>query len=384
MTHVSPGDLDRYLSGSMDGDMAAAVERHVSACALCRGLVDDRVVAAVRGIGDEIDTAGADHPEFEELAAYVDGDADRDAAAAIEAHLAACQACDAERQVLVAERDRIRALGPAGRRSLPSVRMAAAAALAIVAVGGWWWSQGRTVPVALEPAAPSASAVAPGSAVAVALVDRGQAIRVSQDGQVTGLSALGDVDREAVAAVALSARLPVPPDLATLRVAPDQLMGGGTARPIALSPMGIVVERDRPAFSWPQVPGATAYLVGVFDGMLRPVAESGPVTATTWTPAVPFQRGATYQWQVTAVTPSGPVVLPSAPAPVARFRVLDAAGVESLEAARRSGSRLALGILAARAGLVADAERELTLLAGENPGSAVVASLLAQVRTIRP
>ncbi len=368
----------------MDGDTAAAVERHVSACAFCRGMVDDRVVAAARGAGVEIETADTDHPEFEELAAYVDGNADRDAAAAIEAHLAICGPCEAERRALAVERDRIGALRPSGRRRLPYVPMAAAAALAIVAAGGWWWSQGRGVPVVLEPAVPSAVSVTTDRTVAVALLDHGQAIRVSEDGQVTGLSMLGDVDRGAIAAAALTARLPVPPDLATLRAAPDRLMGSGAARPTTLSPAGVVVEHDRPAFSWPDVPGASAYVVGVFDASLRPVVESAPLSATTWTPAAPLQRGATYQWQVTAVTPSGPVMLPSAPAPVATFRVLDRAGAESLEAARRSGSRLALGILAARAGLVADAERELALLAGENPESAVVRSLLVQVRTARP
>jgi len=85
------------------------------------------------------------------------------------------------------------------------------------------------------------------------------------------------------------------------------------------------------------------------------------------------------------LTPSESITAPQPPEPEARFLVLDALTLERIEETRRRTSRshLVLGILYAEAGLLDDAERELTALATLNPGVALPKGLLADLREQR-
>jgi len=384
--HPTAPDLDRYLAGALDAEAAARLEQHVVSCIACRTMVDDRALLAVGAIGREIETEAGEHLEFEELASYVDGAVDRGRRKAIDMHLSTCEACEADRAALAEERSHLPVGAAPGTMRGPWVR-AAAAVIAAVGLGGWW---------AMRDAAPVDSAI-PSPAIAtptasllegaprLSLLDRGRTVRVQRDGRLTGVPAAADADVAIVVETVVSGRLPSPGTLGELAGRPDPLMGrapGSASQP--LSPAGVVVESDRPEFSWPATAGARAYVVAVLDDALRIVVESPRLSTRVWTPAAPLGRGVTYQWQVTADTPAGPVVAPAPPAPVARFRVLDAGLAASLQTARRADSRLVLGILLARAGLLEDAQRELSALAEENPESAIVASLVAQARGARP
>lgn len=136
----------------------------------------------------------------------------------------------------------------------------------------------------------------------------------------------------AAAVIALAALLilvrPQPtPELPTLQTNPSPLVLRGNRQPSTvnlepapLTPLGAVVTSDRPTFTWSAVPGAR-YRVEVFDTSFRPVAASDIVTVPQWTPPRPLPRGATYVWQVTAITPAGSITAPRPPAPEARFMI---------------------------------------------------------------
>jgi hypothetical protein len=95
------------------------------------------------------------------------------------------------------------------------------------------------------------------------------------------------------------------------------------------------------------------------------VARGDRLAATAWVPGVDLQRGATYLWQVTAHTASGDVTAPAPPQPEAKFMVVsgEAAALVTGQQARLADRPLQLGIVLARAGLVAEARAQLELAA---------------------
>jgi len=170
--------------------------------------------------------------------------------------------------------------------------------------------------------------------------------------------------------------------LADLRGRTGTLMGDLHDVPLRLiSPVGTAVMEDRPSLRWTAVPGASAYVVTVQDQSTGATIDSSPVRDAAWTPSAPLPRGHTYLWQVSTSLNGQAIVAPRPPAPPARFFVI---GAE--DAARLAGapaSHLVRGILYASAGLLDEADRELTALSAENPDSRVVGTLLKEVRATR-
>jgi hypothetical protein len=138
------------------------------------------------------------------------------------------------------------------------------------------------------------------------------------------------------------------------------------------SPVGIVVESDRPSFRWKS---GEAVTVQVFDPEDTLVAESPVMTATSWTPATALPRGVTYQWQL--VTGSS-LSFPAPPDPPARFHVLSAAGLANVLAARQSGSGMEVGLLCLSEGLVQEGLAALDEYAAAHRESAEAARLAAR------
>lgn len=380
VSHTTRVDLERYLAGTLDGEAASRLERHVTVCGSCRTLVHERVAMAARSIRLDIEQEAEPHPDFSDLQAVVDRTGDSTLRDAVEAHLAICEVCAADHHALAAERDRLDARPGTSRKDPVWTAAAAAAALIAVGIGAFWWSRptGSEDRARPAPADKSAAVVRPPR---LDVVDRGRPVRVEADGRLTGVAGVADADTAVVVEAVSSGRLPAPLVPAGLSEGADPLMGRQARLAVGrLSPAGVAVETDCPAFAWPPIERATTYTVAVLDGALRMVAQSPPLTILAWTPASPLARGETYQWQVTASTPGGPVVVPAPPAPVARFHVVDTGTAASLQAARAAGSRLVLGILLSRAGVREEAARELSALAAENPESAIAASLAAQAQ----
>jgi hypothetical protein len=172
------------------------------------------------------------------------------------------------------------------------------------------------------------------------------------------------VDAAAAARRAIiEAPLAMPKVLRSLRGGEDVLRGEEEDR-VRLSPVGVVVESQRPRLTWDAPDGATSVVV-VYAGE-RELMRSPSLRTTSWMPLIYFERGMTYTWELQIQTRGGLQIVPSPPAPAARFHVLDARTADELEAARAqyAGDPLLLGVLYARAGLEERARAELARVAG--------------------
>ena len=165
------------------------------------------------------------------------------------------------------------------------------------------------------------------------------------------------------------------------------LMGennAGQGVPFALqTPIGKVIRENQPFLQWKSLKDAQSYSVAIVDDKFRVVAESGKINSTNWKPSKPLPRGANYSWQVTAVKADGTeTVSPSAPAPQARFRIVEQNLSDEINRLEKSTPRshLALGVLYAKAGLKREARAEFEKLVKGNPKSETARKLLQSVR----
>lgn len=152
-----------------------------------------------------------------------------------------------------------------------------------------------------------------------------------------------------------------------------------------LQPVGTVTLSNRPNFHWHPLAGATSYQVHILDTDFNVVAESEPVTTTSWSPPAGLKRGVVYLWQVSAAKDGEVISAPAAPLPEARFKILTAAKAREVQRAirARAGSPLELGIIYAHNGLLDDAEREFQTARRQNPGAATANKLQQNVSRVR-
>jgi hypothetical protein len=217
----------------------------------------------------------------------------------------------------------------------------------------------------------------------VALYDGDRLVTLDRQGYLTGLDSLLESSRQQVRTALTEQRVKAAASLAGLKGKQEVLMGSGGADSFSIvSPVGEVLETNKPTFKWQELGGATAYNVTVYDAAQNAVATSPELTRTEWTVSRPLKRGGVYTWDVAARKDGKDIVSPSPPAPQARFRILDKGLFDELDHARRAypGSHLVLGVLYARAGMLQDAERELKVLAAENPHSVVAQKLLSNLK----
>jgi hypothetical protein len=147
-----------------------------------------------------------------------------------------------------------------------------------------------------------------------------------------------------------------------------------------IGPLNTVLQTGRPIFRWQKMAGAETYVVTVFDQNFHAVAVSGKINGTSWQPGNALQPGNIYMWQVAATKDGQEVISPTAPAPEARFKVLEAEHIKNIEQASQSRSRLALGLAYARAGLLREAREEFNALQRANPDSPIAGKLLQAIQ----
>jgi hypothetical protein len=218
----------------------------------------------------------------------------------------------------------------------------------------------------------------------VEIKDGGGLIAIDTKGDLRGLESASKEYRQAVKKVLTTGEVSLPPVIAQLRSGPETMMSGNTDKPgfSLLSPIGIVVESNRPTFRWKRFSDAIEYEVSVSD-VRGEVVERGRVTGTDWRPATPLVRGQIYHWQVRAITKDGrEVKSPPVGQPDAKFRVLDQNQVDELERARKvyPSSHLVLGTIYAKAGLVNEARREFRALLAANPESQISRRILGSLK----
>jgi hypothetical protein len=203
---------------------------------------------------------------------------------------------------------------------------------------------------------------------------------------VAGLETLSPHDRQRVEA-ALRAGAAEPPANLSEPDRAEVLMGRAPGSwPVdsfrLIEPQGTAVLSDRPTLRWEPLAAADGYTVVVTDEALHPVAQSPLLTLPSWTPDQPFARGRTYLWQVTARDGARAVMTaPAPPAPIAKFRVVDAETARLLEqtAAAQPNAHLVLGILYTQAGALAEARDQLSRVPPTDPAHEVARRTLARL-----
>lgn len=421
--HLSKQICEEYLNGTLGRDQLLAADLHLGACAGCRerleGLID--MDSLVVSISEEIavDPAYNEHLEYEQLEAYVDGSISEVSREIADVHIADCDLCRgqindlSELKASIAGTPVAVSAPATGRVTLWdritagfAFRVAFAAA-ALAALGfGLWAVSVRLQPDVVQTVAvsentpnesPDNAVVSIGSennesvqaneptndqaAPIVSLADGARRIEIDKEGKLSGVDAERFEGR--IIALLKGGDLKVTPAPRELRSASGVLMGGGSpGAPFGLtSPVGKVIVGDRPQFSWRPLADADTYVVTVFDENFTKVAESPALKTTSWTSGARLKRGSVYNWQVTANKAGQEIKSPVRPAPDAKFKIVDSAAANEIEAARRTGSHLLLGTAYASAGMIAEAEREFQTLLKQNPSSGLVKKLLRQLQS---
>jgi len=260
---------------------------------------------------------------------------------------------------------------------------------------GWQALQRMKAPAKIAVTIPAPSVSPPvspapgseGSSIVIAKLNDGDGrVTLDREGNLSGADHLPPAYQQMIRRALTGQELGRSPLLAGLMAPGDKPRGNGEVRRVEFSviePVGSVTLSDRPTFRWSQLNGATGYVVEVYDERFGPAATSPQITDHSWTAPQPLKRGEIYYWQVKAVKDGRELKAPRAPAPQAKFRILDAARTSELAQARRAYAswRLILGVLYAQAGLLDEAEREFRALQENNPNSELVQRLLKQVRT---
>ena len=421
--HLSRQIFEEYLNRTLGRDQLLAADLHLGECAGCREqferLID--MDSLVISISEEIavDPAYDEHLEYEQLEGYVDGSISEVSREIADVHIADCDLCRGQINDLRELKASIgqsavgvSAAAPAGRVTLWekitagfAVRAALAAA-ALAALGfGLWALSVRLEPDVVETVvvsenaaneSPNNSDVYIGSETGeiaqadepandqptpiISLADGARRIEIDNEGKLSGIDAGRFEGR--IIALLKGGDLKVTPAARELRSASGVLMGGGSpGAPFGLtSPVGKVIAIDRPQFNWRPLADAETYVVTVFDENFTKVAESPALKTTSWTSDARLKRGSIYNWQVTANKAGQEIKSPIRPAPDAKFKIVDAAAANDIEAARRTGSHLLLGTAYANAGLTAEAEREFQALVKQNPRSELAKRLLRKVQ----
>ncbi len=411
------------------------VDDHLANCEACRQRLgaDVQMQVVVSAFDDSlrsgVDALDSAHLSYKEIAALVDGEIPEIERNALERHLEICESCANEKSDLSAFRadllaslekapgqgakpawwEKMGALMQTNRLTLrPALTAALALLLIATSVGLFFvWKAARRSQSTQQAALPGseaspessdsarqssvASTVPPSPAVTtdedmvVVLNDGGGRVTVDANGNVHGLAPLPATSSEAVKRALSTGRVEAP-DFSQLIGVKGKLLGttGDDPEFSLLSPVGIITRSTKPALRWRALNGATSYTVAILDTGYNVVMTSPPLTTTSWAPTPGLARGRVYLWQVIAVKDGKETISPAAPAPEARFKVLDKATADDLTRVERIGaSHLVRGTLYARAGLLDEAEKELRELVAANPNSPTARQLLQSVRAIR-
>ncbi len=371
--HLSQGEIVNYRSKSLTPDELVAVDDHLAVCESCRGrLVED---VAIRQLGLPADVT---HLSYEQMAAFVDHDLDDIDTEIVRSHLELCTQCEDE------VRDLQRFRTEFSRSPIPEP---ASEEVQHPEQRGWWWNWLRVgVPSAVAAAAMIAVFVMRTEPVLVALNDGGGQVTLYASGKLSGIDRVPEGYQALLRTALESQRVGVPTEVSTLSAGGGVLRGNPTdERFQLLSPLGTFVETDRPQFRWGAVAGAESCIVEVYDAEARKVGSSSELTKPEWTPELPLPRGVRLTWQVKARKAGRDILAPAGDAPEARFEILTEARAAELAEARRqfNGFHLLLGLTYAKAGVLDEAEKELTAVAQANPSSQQALRLLESVRAAR-
>jgi len=336
--HITMDEMEAFRRGRLAEEELASVFAHLRECREC-GVRWPSIEAAAAAM--VTDLAEIEHPDLEELFAYVDGERSDE----IARHLRECEQCSAD----VADATRERA-GLRRQNSWP--RLAAVAAIAIVIAGAaFWFAQRPPVTPAPRPHHPIVVVTPP------------------RHGEWDSL----------VAEARSKGALPMPAVVRELR-GDDETFRGMLEAPAGfhLQPAGTVVASQQPRMTWRAKKGERYVVTVVCNDAVA--ATSGPIAGGEWTPSRSLPRGSNCVWQIERL--SDHAVLPAPPLPQPMFRVADDASIAAIRKAEAQQPRdeFVIGLLYARAGMQREAVEHLQAHVSANPSDAAASEVLKSIK----
>jgi hypothetical protein len=420
-----------------------SVSDHIDVCNLCRRLaersmhVDERMHALKSGVLREAaetqdSTIGEEHLTLEQMASYVDGNLNGKDLRALQDHMIECAECELivddlfsfKAQVVSELGNEYQPLSPASERRVtggdrwrrfftgsssfpagpPSLIFGSVLSTLLLLSASWviWKSfkpkdvspdsaqatPTHTTPMIDPGAFPTPSSPGINAIQPAQLIENGRRIGLNENGELSGIENLSPEYRRMIERTLKERAL----ERSSLLAGLTQSDGGGIRSESdrgnvfrATEPVGKVILSDRPTFRWTPLPGATSYIVEIYNDAFNLLFSSQPLTRNSWTASQPLRRGETLSWQVKAIKDAREVISPRPPQRVVKFRILDPAKAEKVIRAKQdySTSHLTLGLIYAQFGLLDDAEQELRSLQKENPDSDTLRRLLNNISKMR-
>jgi len=329
-SHPSAEVLARFRRGELDPREMLSIDEHLAACDECHvplssGDVEEKWHEALTGA----------HLTYDDMERWLDGRASDGERAEIEAHIASCEMCNDELHDLRS------VTRPPRKRAWVAYAIAACIAGIVILI------------LLLRPApAPTAPPVV--RKVTPPPATQTTPVEPQRD---TFAEALQHIDPalRTVAVSLMDGTLPSEQLLQSLRA------GGGRERSIepssgelaVVSPVGVVVDDDRPLFRWT---GTPPFTVEIFDDHMQLVAATKRIDDTEWKATSALPRGKTLMWQVRRDRNGSSEIAPRPPAPPARFRIVTTEAQHAIDAA---ASPLEAALLYAREGMVEEAREKL-------------------------
>jgi len=150
-----------------------------------------------------------------------------------------------------------------------------------------------------------------------------------------------------------------------------------------IGPVATIVSNDRPVFRWTELEGVESYTVSIYDGDLQLLTRSEPMKESEWVIPIRLRPEVTYTWIVVALK-GGQEQLAPAPPSRAEFRIIGKRAHSKLNyELAQANSPGAQGVLFAKAGMLDEAERELSIQVRLTPHDQRSRNLLARVRSWR-
>lgn len=185
------------------------------------------------------------------------------------------------------------------------------------------------------------------------------------------------------AVAALNGKLILPP---TLKDETESIKTRGNdtqgklSEPVKLiTPIAKTIRTDKPLLKWHPHKEANSYRVIIADDKFNVLIQSPILTQTEWQVEIPLKREVvTYHWQVIAYKDGE--ALPIAANNSARFNIIsEAKNLEISNMEKSTKSHLALGLIYLKAGLFDEAEKELCILQKLNSRSTSAQKFLTRI-----
>lgn len=363
--HASADQVDSFRSGRLPVPDQQRLREHTKSCLMCREALFPMVESA--GVYDSLidvleTTAGVhvNHLQFDEL--WIAACSKQQLNAHVRAHLESCAQCRHDLSLIERQRS-VSSHGSKARQFLQPYILTLAATSTLIILAVLWtrehsgWEARR------------------------------------KDNQLVARQNIDNIGyvpaeyRAAVAAALTNGKLALPDSLRELEGLHGVLMGepGREKSQNFLFPAGVVVEEERPVFRWKGEQGAK-YQVSIYDAVYHQIAQSNWIYSAKWQVPNALRRGELYLWQLRIRLNGHDVMIPAAPEPEARFRVLSTANERDLERARAvaAGSHITLAMLYSKLGMVREARDELLALQNQRPELGIVNELLRNLPQVAP